>query len=159
MYRIGIGYDIHRLVEGRPLILGGVNIPYKRGLLGHSDGDALFHSVVDAILGSLALGDIGRHFPDTDPRNKDIDSAKIVATVARLIAERGWRVVNVDANIIAEAPKMKPHIEEMCTKIASLLGIEVGDVSIKARTSEGLDSVGRADAIACQAVVLIVRQH
>lgn len=153
--RIGIGYDIHRLVEGRPLILGGVTIPFERGLLGHSDGDALLHAIADAMLGALALGDIGQHFPDTDPRYKDADSAGLLGHVRGLLAERGWRAVNVDANIIAERPKMAEHLEAVRGRIAAVLAIPLDTVSVKARTNEGVGAIGRGEAIAVQAVVLI----
>ena len=155
MQRIGIGYDIHRLVEGRKLILGGIEIPLEKGLLGHSDGDALLHAIADAILGSLAQGDIGQHFPDNDPAYKDADSAKLLEHVVALVKDRGFFVVNVDANIIAERPKFGPHFFKMRSRVADLLEIPVENISLKARSNEGLDAVGRGEAIAVQAVVLL----
>ena len=154
-FRVGTGYDIHRLVEGRPLILGGVTIPSDKGLLGHSDGDALLHAIADAMLGALALGDIGRHFPDTDAAFKGADSAVLLGRVAELVAGRGWRVENIDANIIAQAPKMAPHIEAMRERVAEILKMDVADVSIKARSNEGLDAIGQCEAIAAQVVVML----
>lgn len=153
--RVGIGYDIHRLVEGRPLILGGVEIPFDRGLAGHSDGDALLHAVADALLGAAALGEIGQHFPDTDPVFKGADSRKLLARAVEVLSLRGFRPVNVDANIIAERPRMAPHLEAMKAAIAPILGIPTDAVSVKARTNEGLDAAGRGEAIAAQAVVLV----
>lgn len=154
-FRIGIGYDIHRLVEGRPLVLGGVAIPHDKGLLGHSDGDGLLHAIADAMLGAAALGDIGRHFPDTDPKYRGSDSAKLLSLTAALIKEKGFSPVNVDANIIAEKPKMMPHIEKMREQIAGLLNLPVDAVSIKARTNEGCGEIGHGEAIATQAIVLL----
>ena len=153
--RIGIGYDIHALIEGRPLILGGVKIPFEKGLKGHSDGDALLHAISDALLGACALGDIGRHFPDTDPEYKGADSSKLLARVCELIGEKGFGVVNVDANIVAQRPKLAPHIDAMRKRVASILGMSVEDISVKARTNEALDAVGRGEAIAVHAVVLL----
>ena len=155
--RIGIGYDIHNLMEGRPLILGGVEIPFGKGLLGHSDGDALLHAISDALLGAAALGDIGRHFPDTDEAFKDADSAVLLSRVAQFLAEKGWRAVNIDANILAERPKLAPHIDAMRERIASILGIAVDCVSVKARTNEGIGAVGAGNAMAAHAVVLVER--
>lgn len=157
MQRVGIGYDIHKLVEGRKLMLGGVHIPFEKGLLGHSDGDALLHAIADAMLGAMAHGDIGRHFPDTDSKYKNYDSTKILESVSKMVAEMGYRVVNVDANIILQEPRLAPHIMKMRQKIAGILGIELNHVSLKARSNEGLDSIGRGEAIAVQAVVLIER--
>lgn len=154
-HRIGIGYDIHRLVEGRPLVLGGVAIPFAKGLLGHSDGDALLHAIADALLGALALGDIGRHFPDTDPRYKGADSARLLGHVQALVAKQGWRAANVDANVVAEEPKMAPHIGAMRERVAALLDLPLDAVSVKARTGEGLDAVGRGEAISVQAIALL----
>jgi len=153
--RIGIGYDIHKLASGRPLILGGVSIQFEKGLLGHSDGDGLLHAIADAMLGAAALGDIGVHFPDTDHRYKGADSAKLLGLVAALIKEKGFTAVNVDANIIAEKPKMMPHIAKMRERIASILNLPLDSISVKARTNEGLDSIGRGEAIAVQAIVLL----
>lgn len=152
-FRVGVGYDIHRLVEGRPLILGGITIPHNKGLLGHSDGDALLHAIADAMLGSLALGDIGRHFPDTDPKFKDADSKKLLEAVLSLVKKNGFVPVNIDSNIIAEEPKLVPHISKMSECVASILKIPAGSVSVKARTNEGLDSIGRGEAMAVHVVV------
>lgn len=155
MQRIGIGYDIHKLVEGRKLMLGGVEIPFEKGLLGHSDGDALLHAIADAMLGAMAHGDIGQHFPDTDPKFKGYDSAKILESVSRMVTEAGYRVVNIDANVILQQPKLAPHIKKMRERVAGILNIELGHVSFKARSNEGLDSIGRGEAIAVQAIVAI----
>ena len=154
-FRIGIGYDIHRLAEGRPLILGGIKVPHERGLVGHSDGDALLHAVADALLGACALGDIGRHFPDTDERFRGADSAVLLGRVLELVVDAGWRPVNVDANIIAQEPRLAPVMDEMRDRIASLLSLPVEAVSVKARTSEGLGVIGSGQAIAVQAAVLV----
>ena len=154
-FRIGIGYDIHRLVEGRPLILGGIQVPHSRGLLGHSDGDVLLHAVADALLGACALGDIGRHFPDTDERFRGADSAMLLGRVLNLVSDKGWRPVNVDVNIIAQEPKFAPLIDEMRGRVASLLSLPLEAVSIKARTNEGLGAIGSGEAIAAQAAVLV----
>lgn len=153
--RIGQGFDVHALVEGRPLIIGGVTIPYGRGLAGHSDADVLLHAICDALIGAAALGDIGRHFPDTDPRYKGIDSRRLLRAVVDLLRSNGYGVVNVDATIIAQAPKMAPHIPAMCTNIAADLGVEIGAVNVKAKTAEKLGSVGRGEGIVAEAVVLI----
>lgn len=154
-FRVGIGYDLHRMSRDRPLVLGGINIPHGCGLMGHSDGDALLHSIADALLGACAMGDIGRHFPDTDQEYKDADSKSLLNQVVALVLKAGWRPVNVDANIIAQEPKMSPHIESMRGCVSSLLSIPLGSVSIKARTNEGLGAVGNKEAIACQAIVLV----
>lgn len=153
--RVGQGFDVHALVEGRRLVIGGVEIPHERGLLGHSDADVLLHAVCDALLGAAALGDIGRHFPDSDPRYKGIDSRQLLRHVAQLLIGRGYRVVNVDATIIAQAPRMAPHIGTMAANIAADLGVEVGAVSVKATTTEQLGFTGRGEGIAAQAVCLI----
>jgi len=153
--RIGIGYDIHRLVEGRKLILGGVEIPFEKGLLGHSDSDVLTHAICDALLGAAALGDIGAHFPDTDPRFQGASSLDLLSHVVSLIAERGYAISNVDSIIIAERPKLAPHIPRMRERLAVVMGVTIGQVSVKAKTSEGLESVGRGEAMAAQAVVLL----
>lgn len=153
--RIGIGYDIHRLVEGRKLVLGGVEIPFDKGLLGHSDSDVLTHAICDALLGAAALGDIGTHFPDTDPRWAGASSLEFLATVIELIAARGYQIGNVDATVLAERPKLKPHIQVIRERLASVLGLDLDQVSLKAKTSEGLESVGRGEAIAAQAVALL----
>lgn len=154
-FRIGMGFDIHKLVSGRPLVLGGMNIPFEKGLLGHSDGDALLHAIADAMLGAAALGDIGQHFPDTDPKYKGADSAKLLGLVAALIKEKGFSSVNVDANIIAEKPKLMPHIAKMRERIASILNLSIDAISVKARTNEGLGEIGKGEAIAVQAIVLL----
>jgi 2-C-methyl-D-erythritol 2,4-cyclodiphosphate synthase len=153
--RIGTGFDVHALVEGRPLILGGCEIPFEKGLKGHSDGDALLHAIADALLGACAMGDIGRHFPDTDPKYKDADSAKLLSEVGSMLKKQGFKPANVDANVIAQLPKMAPHIEDMRRRISDILGIPIGDVSVKARTAEGMGEIGEGRAIAVQAVVLV----
>lgn len=154
-FRVGIGYDIHRLVDGRPLILGGTQIQFEKGLLGHSDGDALLHSIADAILGACALGDIGKHFPDTDPKFKGADSCELLSRVVSLAKDNGWKVNNVDSNIIAERPKLAPYIDKMREKIAEILNLPIEFVSVKARTNEKLGDVGDGNAIATQAIVLL----
>jgi 2-C-methyl-D-erythritol 2,4-cyclodiphosphate synthase len=154
--RVGIGYDIHRLGEGRKLILGGIEIPYEKGLLGHSDADALSHAICDALLGAAGLGDIGRHFPDNDPRYKGASSLDLLADVVKMLAEQGYAVGNVDCIVIAERPKLAPFIRLMQEVLAPVLKIGVNHVGIKAKTNEGLDAVGRGEAIAAQAVALIV---
>ncbi|HSB11316.1 MAG TPA: 2-C-methyl-D-erythritol 2,4-cyclodiphosphate synthase [Blastocatellia bacterium] len=156
-YRIGIGYDIHRLVEGRKLVLGGVEIPFEKGLLGHSDSDVLSHAICDALLGAAGLGDIGTHFPDSDPRWAGASSLEFLRRALELVGDRGFRVANVDATVIVEQPKLKTYIEEMRSRLASVLGVAPDQVSVKAKTNEGLDSIGRGEAMAGQAVVLIVR--
>lgn len=153
--RIGIGYDLHRLVEGRKLILGGVEIPFEKGLLGHSDSDVLTHAICDALLGAAALGDIGSHFPDTDPQFRGASSLDLLSTTAELISQRGLTISNVDAIIIAERPKLAPYIQRMREHLADILGIELNRVSVKAKTNEGLDAIGRGEAIAAQAVALL----
>ncbi len=155
MFRIGIGNDIHRLVEGRPLILGGVQIESERGAEGHSDADALAHAIADAILGALAEGDLGVHFPDQDPQWKDSNSIQLLSRVVWLAGERGFHVVNVDATVMLESPKLRPYVSVMRENIAQVLGVESGCISIKAKTNEGLDAVGRGEAVAAQAVVLL----
>ncbi len=153
--RIGHGYDVHRLVEGRRLILGGVDIPHKKGLLGHSDADVLTHAIMDALLGAAALGDIGKHFPDSDERYKGADSLMLATKVAALLREKGYRIGNIDATILAEAPKLAPHIPEMRKKIAAALGISENTVSVKATTEEGLGFTGTGLGIAAHAVCLL----
>ena len=153
--RIGTGYDVHRLVEGRKLIMGGVEIPYEKGLLGHSDADVLLHAIMDALLGAAALGDIGKHFPDSNPAYKGISSMKLLAQVGTLLEQAGYIVENVDATIIAQAPKMRPFIETMRENIASALGIETDRVNVKATTEEGLGFTGSGEGIAAQAVALL----
>ena len=153
--RVGIGYDIHQLVSGRKLILGGVEIPHDVGSKGHSDGDALLHAVTDALLGAAGLGDIGEYFPDTDAEWKDADSGELLKEAYKIVRRRGWEVENIDCNIIAQAPKLKPYKSQMEARIAGLLEIETRRVNVKAKTNEGLDAVGRKEAIATQAVVLL----
>jgi 2-C-methyl-D-erythritol 2,4-cyclodiphosphate synthase len=157
MFRIGIGNDIHRLVEGRPLVLGGVNIVCDRGADGHSDADALSHAIADAILGALSEGDLGVHFPDQDPQWKGSDSLQLLSRVMWLAGERGFRVVNVDATVMLEAPKLRPYVAMMREKIAEVLAVELTSISIKAKTNEGLDAIGRGEAIGAQAVVLLTQ--
>ncbi|MBP0599671.1 2-C-methyl-D-erythritol 2,4-cyclodiphosphate synthase [Herbaspirillum sp. LeCh32-8] len=154
-FRIGQGYDCHALVEGRPLILGGVEIPHKKGLLGHSDADALLHAITDALFGAAALGDIGRHFPDTDPQFKGADSRALLREAGKRLDAAGYAVGNVDATIIAQQPKMAPHIPTMVANVATDLGIAVEQVNIKAKTNEKLGYLGREEGIAAEAVVLI----
>ena len=153
--RIGMGYDVHRLAEGRDLILGGVRIPFEKGLLGHSDADVVVHAIMDALLGAAALGDIGQHFPDTDPRYKGISSIRLLEHVGRLLEEEWYLVENIDATIIAQRPKMLPHIESMRKNIAETLGISVDQVNIKATTEEGLGFTGDGSGMAAHAVVLV----
>ena len=153
MMRVGMGYDVHRLVKDRELILGGVKIPYERGLLGHSDADVLLHAVMDALLGAAALGDIGKHFPDTDPKYKGISSIELLKHVGSLIEERLYVIGNIDATIIAQRPKMAPHIEQMRDNIAQALHLERGQVNIKATTEEGLGFTGSGEGISAQAIV------
>ena len=157
MIRIGQGSDIHALVEGRKLIIGGVDIPHERGLLGHSDADVLVHAVIDALLGAAALGDIGRHFPDTDPRYAGADSRVLLRATRELLTARGWRIVNVDSTISAQRPKMAPHIPQMTANLAADLGLTEDCVGIKAKTAERLGFVGREEGIATAAVALIER--
>jgi 2-C-methyl-D-erythritol 2,4-cyclodiphosphate synthase len=155
MMRIGHGYDVHPLVAGRDLVLGGVKIPHANGLLGHSDADVLLHAICDACLGAAGLGDLGRHFPDTDPRYKGIDSRDLLRHVEALLDERGWRVENLDSTIIAQAPKLAPHIPAMIANIAADLGISADCVNVKATTTEKLGFTGREEGIAAHAVVLL----
>lgn len=154
--RIGTGYDIHRLVEGRKLVLGGVEIPFEKGLLGHSDSDVLTHAICDALLGAAALGDIGTHFPDNDPRWAGASSLEFLSRVVEMLTEKGYRVHNVDATVMAERPKLRPYVEAIRERLASVLQIDPDSVNIKAKTNEGLESVGRGEAIAAQAVVLLI---
>ena len=155
MFRVGMGFDVHRLVEGRPLWLGGVNIPWERGLLGHSDADVAIHALCDALLGAAALRDIGYHFPDTDPRYKGIDSRLLLRHVIQLLDEQGYRLGNCDITICAEQPKLNPHIPAMQQELAACMGCEPGQVSIKATTTERLGYTGRGEGIAAWAVALI----
>ncbi len=155
--RIGHGYDVHRLAEGRKLILGGVDIPWEKGLLGHSDADVLAHAVMDALLGAAGLGDIGRHFPDTDPAYAGADSLKLLAHVAELLRERGYTVGNVDATVLAQRPKLAPHISAMRDNLARAMGIAPDRVNVKATTEEGLGFTGSGEGMAAHAVALIER--
>lgn len=155
MIRIGQGYDVHPLVAGRDLILGGVKIPHGKGLHGHSDADVLIHAICDACLGAAGLGDIGRHFPDTDARYKNIDSRKLLRKVKEAIAERGWKIVNIDSTIVAQAPRIAPHLPRMIQNIAADLGLMAESVNIKATTTEKLGFAGREEGIAAHAVVLL----
>jgi 2-C-methyl-D-erythritol 2,4-cyclodiphosphate synthase len=157
--RIGQGFDVHQLVEGRKLIIGGVEIAYDKGLLGHSDADVLLHAICDALLGAAALGDIGRHFADTDARFKNIDSRILLREVAHLVREQGFRVGNVDATIIAQAPKMAPHIAHMVANIAADLRVEKSAINVKATTTEKLGYTGRGEGIAAQAVALLLADN
>lgn len=154
--RVGLGYDVHRLVENRKLILGGVDIPYELGLLGHSDADVLLHAIKDALLGAAALGDIGKHFPDTDERFRGASSIKLLEEVGNMLKEKGYEVNNIDATIIAQRPKMAPHIEKMRDNIAKTLEIEIDCVNVAATTTEGLGFTGTGEGIAAQAIASIV---
>lgn len=155
MFRIGQGFDVHQLTEGRPLIIGGIEIPYEKGLIGHSDADVLLHTVADACLGAIGEGDIGRHFPDTDPAFKDADSAKLLQHVWKLVKEKGYKLVNADCTVIAQKPKMAPYIEQMKNRIAELLESSPEQINVKATTTEKLGFVGRQEGIASQVVVLL----
>jgi 2-C-methyl-D-erythritol 2,4-cyclodiphosphate synthase len=153
--RIGIGYDSHRMVEGRPLILGGEIVPHSAGLKGHSDGDALCHAITDALLGAAALGDIGRHFPDTDPQSRNANSLGLLARAVGIVHEAGYLVENVDAVVLAEMPKLAPHVDRIRARLAATLGVEIGAVSLKGKTNEGMGEVGRGDGIVVHAVALL----
>lgn len=153
--RIGHGYDVHRLVEGRPLILGGVHIPYEKGLLGHSDADVLLHAVSDALLGAAGLGDIGKHFPDTDPQYKGADSMELLRIVVGCVMEKGYRISNIDVTMIAQKPKLRPHIEAMEQNIAAAVGIDADRVNVKATTEEQLGFTGTGEGMRCHAVCLL----
>lgn len=155
--RIGIGYDVHKLVEGRDLIIGGVNVPHEKGLLGHSDADVLTHAVMDSILGALALGDIGKHFPDNDERFKGADSIKLLQYVNNLIKEKGYKVNNIDCTIIAQSPKMAPHIQSMRENFAKALDTDIDSINVKATTEEGLGFTGSKEGIAAQSVCTVVK--
>ncbi|RGM96199.1 2-C-methyl-D-erythritol 2,4-cyclodiphosphate synthase [Fusobacterium mortiferum] len=155
MLRIGNGYDVHKLVEGRKLILGGVEIPHTKGVLGHSDGDVLIHAIMDAMLGALALGDIGQHFPDTDMKYENIDSTILLTRVKELIAERGYRVINLDSIIVLQKPKVKPYIEAMRKRVAEVLEIDIDQVSVKATTEEKLGFTGDESGVKSYCVVLL----
>ena len=154
--RIGQGFDVHALAPGRRLVIGGVEIAHDRGLVGHSDADVLAHAICDALLGAAALGDIGRHFPDTDPRYRDADSMGLLAEVVRRVREAGWEPTNVDATVIAQAPRMAPHIPRMVERLRACMGAQCA-VNVKAKTGEKVGTIGRAEAIGCQAVALIER--
>lgn len=153
--RVGHGFDAHRLVEGRPFILGGVRVPYEKGPLGHSDADVLSHAVSDALLGACALGDLGAHFPDTDPQWKGADSLRLLAACHELAVRHGWTIANIDATIVVQAPKLAPHVPAMRDALADVLGLEVGRISVKAKTSEGMGYTGDGTGIAAYAVVLV----
>lgn len=155
--RIGQGWDIHALVTGRPLILGGITIPHSHGLLGHSDADALLHAITDALLGAAGMGDIGQHFPDNDPQYQGVDSRTLLGRVHQAIAAVGWEIGNLDATIIAQAPKLAPHLPRMIESIAEVLKLDPSAINLKAKTAEGFGAVGRAEAIEVQAVVLLSR--
>ena len=157
-FRVGVGYDVHRLVEGRRLVLGGVEIPYHRGLLGHSDADVLCHAIGDALLGAAALGDLGDHFPDDDPAYAGASSLELLRSIAEKLREAGYQVVNIDATIVAQAPKLAPHIPEMRENIAAAVGVETDVVSVKATTTEGLGFAGRGDGMAAHASVLLEKK-
>ena len=155
--RVGLGYDVHKLVEGRKLIIGGVDIPYEKGLLGHSDADVLIHAVMDSILGALALGDIGKHFPDTDERFKGADSIKLLEHVYTLITEMGYKINNIDCTIIAQSPKMAPHIQKMKENFAKALNTDIDNINVKATTEEGLGFTGTKEGISAQSVCTVVK--
>ena len=157
MIRIGMGYDVHRLTEGRKCIIGGVEIPFEKGLLGRSDADVLLHAIMDAMLGALALGDIGKHFPDTDPAYEGIDSLRLLERVDALIRNEGYAVGNIDATIIAQAPRMRPHIDEMRENIAEVLHIGTDRINVKATTEEGLGFTGSGEGISAQAICLLTK--
>ena len=158
MFRIGHGYDVHKLVEGRKLILGGVDIPHETGLLGHSDADVVVHAVMDAMLGALALGDIGKHFPDTEPIYSGADSIKLLKRVTEIIAEKGYSVGNIDSTIICQAPKLAPHIDTMRKNIAEAIGCDISQVSVKATTEEKLGFTGAKEGISAHAVCVLLRK-
>ncbi len=156
--RIGLGYDVHKLVLDRPLIIGGVKIPFEKGLLGHSDADVLIHAIMDSILGAAALGDIGKHFPDTDSKYKDISSLELLKHVKSIIENSGFSIGNIDATIVAQKPKMAPHIEKMRENISSILGIELNQINIKATTEEGLGFTGSGCGISAQSIALLLNK-
>lgn len=158
MFRIGQGFDVHAFAEGRPLIMGGISIPYEKGLLGHSDADVLLHTIADACLGAIAAGDIGKHFPDTDPAFKDADSAVLLQRVWQIVSEKGYELCNLDCTIIAQKPKMAPHIEAMRVRISELLETTIENINVKATTTEKLGFTGREEGIASQAVVLLKKR-
>ena len=154
--RIGLGYDVHKLVENRDLIIGGVKIPFEKGLLGHSDADVLLHAISDSLLGAAALGDIGKHFPDTDEKFKGADSLVLLTEVGKLIKSKGYRIGNIDATIIAQQPKMRPHIDSMRANIAKALNIDIDSVNVKATTEEGLGFTGSMEGISSQSIALLL---
>lgn len=158
MFRVGQGFDVHEFAANRPLIIGGVTIPYEKGLIGHSDADVLLHTVTDAALGAIGEGDIGRHFPDTDPEFKDADSAKLLAYIWRIVEEKGYKLGNVDCTIIAQAPKMAPYITQMRDRISELLNADPSQVNVKATTTEKLGFTGRGEGIAAQATILLIQK-
>ncbi len=153
--RVGLGYDLHRLEAGRSLILGGVRIPFEKGLAGHSDGDAVAHAITDALLGAAAIGDIGRHFPDTDPAYKDADSLALLRSVSEKVRAQGYSIANVDANVVAQTPKLSPHIDTIRATLAACLELDTRFVSVKTKTNEGLGPEGRGEAISVQAIALL----
>ena len=155
VFRIGQGWDVHALVPGRPLVIGGVHIPHSLGLLGHSDADVLLHAIIDALLGAMTLGDIGKHFPDADMQWKNADSKKLLLQVKQEMLSRQWEIMNIDATVIAQAPKLASHIPDMCKQIAGILGLDISQVNIKAKTAEKLGPVGQGMSVEAQAVVLI----
>lgn len=155
--RIGMGYDVHKLVENRDLILGGVNIPYEKGLLGHSDADVLLHAIMDSLLGASALGDIGKHFPDTDPQYKGISSIELLKYVGKLLVDNGYKISNIDSTIIAQKPKMSPHIMAMRANIAAALNIDIDQINVKATTEEGLGFTGTGEGISSQSICLLTK--
>jgi 2-C-methyl-D-erythritol 2,4-cyclodiphosphate synthase len=156
-FRIGEGWDVHQLVPGRKLVLGGVEVPHITGLLGHSDADVLLHAITDALLGAAGLGDIGRHFPDTDPQFRGADSTVLLAEAAQRVRAAGWQIGNVDSTVVAQAPKLAPHIPAMCERIAAALAVDIGQVNVKAKTAEKLGPVGEGRAMEARAIVLIHR--
>jgi len=153
--RVGIGYDLHRLEEGRPLILGGIHVPYDRGLVGHSDADVLAHAITDALLGAAALGNIGQLFPDTDPVYKNADSMQLLRNVVGLVNQHGYQIVNVDSNVVAQLPKLNPHLDAIRTSLATSLGLPLDCISVKAKTNEHVGPEGRGEAISAQAILLL----
>ena len=157
MFRIGLGYDVHQLVEGRPLIIGGLRIPHETGLMGHSDADVLTHAIMDGILGAMAMGDVGNHFPDTDPAYKDMDSLVMLGKVMEWVKRDGFRINNIDSTIIAERPRLAPHIEGMKERLSRVLEVRTGQINIKATTTEGLGFCGREEGIAAFSVVSLVK--
>jgi 2-C-methyl-D-erythritol 2,4-cyclodiphosphate synthase len=157
-YRIGMGYDVHPFAEGRPLILGGMTITYHQGLAGHSDADCLVHAICDALLGAISAGDLGSHFPDSDPRYKDVESLLLLKKVIEMVEQKGFRITNIDATVVAQTPKLAPYRPQMEEKIAQIVGVEDEQVNVKATTTEGLGSIGRGEGIAAYAVVLVEKR-